>query len=125
MQCIARLEVEEGYVSDLLIASQEVLEENRFLAARDGMDADLIDPERSRRVPAREILDEVLDACASHAHDLGCVEELEDVRQLAEQTGARRQIELARGPYRLPGLVTALADDYAGVPERSGTPSPA
>ena len=34
---------------------QEVLDENRFLAARDGMAAELIDPELERRVPARDV----------------------------------------------------------------------
>ena len=44
VQCIARLEVEEGYVPAALVGGQEALEENRFIAARDGMDARLIDP---------------------------------------------------------------------------------
>lgn len=115
VQCLARLEIEEGYVDSFLVESPEILDENRFLAARDGMDAELIDPALSQRVPACSILDDLLAACSPHAEDLGCEAEIEGVRELAGKTGARSQIELARGPYRLKGLVTALADSYAGL----------
>jgi len=56
VQAIARLELEEGYNSQGLIDAPEVLAENRFLAARDGMEARLIDPVLECRVPAREQL---------------------------------------------------------------------
>jgi gamma-glutamyl:cysteine ligase YbdK (ATP-grasp superfamily) len=36
----------------------EVLAENRFLAARDGLDARLIDPVKRRLAPVRELVDE-------------------------------------------------------------------
>ena len=113
IQCTARLEVTEGYVSEKLVSAQEVLDENRFLAARDGMKAELIDPSAKRRVPAREVLAELLDACRSHATELGCARELDDVGSLAERTGADRQLEHARGPGRLPGLVSTLADQFS------------
>jgi len=71
VQSLVRLEAEEGYVDDALVRTQEVLDENRFLAARDGMDADLIDIGRERRVPAREQLADVLEACRPHAAALG------------------------------------------------------
>ena len=35
------------------------------------------------------------------------------MRELAERTGAERQLDLARGPKRLPGLVDALAEDFS------------
>ena len=53
VQCIARREVLEEAADRPVGHSPEVLVENRFLAARDGMDARLIDPARERRVPAR------------------------------------------------------------------------
>jgi carboxylate-amine ligase len=112
VQCIARLEVEEGYVPAELVGAQEALEENRFIAARDGMDARLIDPARERRTPARELLDQLLAACAPHAAALGCERELALVETIAECTGAKRQLALARDEGRLPGLVEALADRF-------------
>jgi glutamate---cysteine ligase / carboxylate-amine ligase len=116
IQCITRLEVTEGYLSDELVSAQEVLDENRFLAARDGMRAELIDPNAKRRVPAREALADVLDACAPHARALGCAKELDDVGALAERTGSDRQLERARGSGRLRGLVATLADHFSEGP---------
>ncbi len=112
VQCIARLEVEEGYVPAALVGAQEVLDENRFIAARDGMDARLIDPAREQRTPAREMLDRLLAACAPHAAALGCEHELALVETMADCTGAQRQLALARDEGRLPGLVEALADRF-------------
>ena len=70
----------------------------------------MLDPVREALVPARLQLDLLLEACAPHAHALGCVDELLSVRALAEGTGAARQLELARGDDGLPGVVAALAD---------------
>src|SRR5438045_9320150 len=72
VQCIAKLEVERGYVSSRALEVPEAIDENRFLAARDGMDAELIDVELERRVPAREIALRLVDACAPHPRSLGC-----------------------------------------------------
>jgi carboxylate-amine ligase len=113
IQCIARLEVERGYVSTRALEVPEALDENRFLAARDGMSAELIDVEREGRVPAREVARRLVDACAPHARELGCEAELDGIVAMAERTGADRQLELARGPEKLRGLVARLADTYS------------
>jgi carboxylate-amine ligase len=112
VQCIARLEVEDSYVSTRALEVPEALDENRFLAARDGMAAELIDVERERRVSAREVALRLVDACRPHAVELGCERELGGVATMAERTGADRQLERARGPEKLPGLVRVLADAY-------------
>ena len=91
VQCLVHLEALEGYASHMLVSRPEVLEENRFIAARDGMEARFVDPETERRRPAREWLGELLDACAPHAADLGCTDELESIRALSAATGAARQ----------------------------------
>jgi carboxylate-amine ligase len=90
----------------------EVLDENRFLAARDGMAAELIDVELERRVPARDVALRLVEACAPHAAVLGCEAELDGVVAMAERTGADRQLELARRAGKLTGLVESLADSY-------------
>jgi carboxylate-amine ligase len=112
VQCIAKLEVEEGYVSERMVATQEALDENRFIAARDGMEGRLIDPDRELRVPAREVLEALLEACAPHARELCCEPELEPIVKMAEHTGAQRQVDFTRGPKRLPGMVEQLADVF-------------
>jgi carboxylate-amine ligase len=112
VQSLARLECHEGFASDLLVASPEVLDENRFLAARDGVDAQLIDPDEGTRVPLRAKADEAVEACRSHAQILGCEAELDHVAVLAERPSAERQVLQARGPARLPGLVRSLAEAF-------------
>jgi carboxylate-amine ligase len=118
VQSIARLEIEQHYASAELVSSQEVLDENRFLAARDGMEAKLIDPRLTRRVPARDQLAELLDACAPHATALGCEAELASVEALLmRRSGADRQVAHARqSEARLPGLAAALADAFCARP---------
>ena len=116
---LARLELEEGYASPALVGAPEVLDENRFLAARDGIDAGLVDPDRERRIPVRALLPDLVVACEPHARALGCAAELDLVAPLAERGGARRQLDLAREPERLEGLVRRLADAFA-VPSGAG-----
>jgi glutamate---cysteine ligase / carboxylate-amine ligase len=117
VQSIARLEANEGYAHEKLVRTQEVLDENRFLAARDGMEARLIDPEIERRVPARELLADLIEACRPHARALGCESELASIEQLFERTGAERQVDVAREhPDRLPGLVSSLAEAFSRAP---------
>jgi carboxylate-amine ligase len=50
VQCLVRLEAMDGFAEPELMAATEVLDENRFLAVRDGIGADLIDPVGGRRV---------------------------------------------------------------------------
>jgi carboxylate-amine ligase len=111
-QCLVRLELGEGYLAPEVLAMPEVLDENRFLAARDGMEAEFIDPVAERRVPARTQLEPLLEALAPHAYELGCHAELQGVHQLAEDSGAVDQLVVARRPKRLRGLVEALAEVF-------------
>jgi carboxylate-amine ligase len=116
-QCLVRLESLEGHASHALVTSPEVLDENRFIAARDGMSAHLIDPARETRRPAAEWVNELLEACAPHAADLGCRAELESVRGLAAATGAVRQRSRAgRGAApQLGRLMRALHADFTSA----------
>ena len=92
--------------------STELLAENRFLAARDGMQARFLDPEIEGQVSAHDVLSSTLDACAPHADELGCRDELETARELSRHPGTERQRERAREGAGLGGLVAALADAF-------------
>jgi carboxylate-amine ligase len=109
VQCLVRLEATEGSGADPVIDLPEVLAENRFLAARDGVDASLIDARLGRRALVPDVLERLLRMCAPHAEDLGCVEELQWTKNLAATPRPMRQLDLARGPNKLPGLVEALS----------------
>jgi glutamate---cysteine ligase / carboxylate-amine ligase len=124
VQSLARLEL-EGQASSP-IPGPEVLAENRFLAARDGMNARLIDPAARSMVPVRDSLDNLLAQCRPHALALGCAGPLDRVRLLAASTGADRQRSLAAAPGGLEHLVAKLADrfrapDAFAVTTESGT----
>jgi carboxylate-amine ligase len=113
VQSTAALEIQESFMPPSQLAAPEVLSENRFLAARDGIAAELIDAEIETRVPVKQQLGRLLDACTPHAQALGCGAELDSVRALADHPGARRQLEVARSaPDRLPGLVRELAEAF-------------
>ncbi len=111
VQAIAHLELEEGYHGPALVHAQEILDENRFLAARDGMDAQLIDPVAEHKVPAREWLADLLQAVRPHAQELGCEPALECVQEIAALTGAEWQRRHAHGAD-LPHLVAVLSDAF-------------
>lgn len=109
VQCLVRLEANEGSGADPAVDLPEVLAENRFLAARDGAEASLIDARMGARRPVRDVLDGVLAMCAPHAEELGCTEELAWSRSFVANPRPTRQLDLAHGPNKLPGLVEALA----------------
>ncbi len=107
VQCLVRL---ESASEPRPPEAPEVLDENRFLAARDGMDARLVDPPARR--PVRDRLAELLEDCATVSRELGCSDELADVARLARSPGAARQRALAAGAGSLEGLARALADEF-------------
>jgi carboxylate-amine ligase len=110
IQSLARLEL-EGEPSRAT-PSAEALAENRFLAARDGMDARLIDAGGRRLVPARDMLEVLVGECLPHAFALGCVGALERVFQLADRGGADRQRQIATHGGTLADVVSTLADRF-------------
>ena len=111
VQSLVRLEVVEGHADAALVHAPEILDENRFLAARDGIRSALVDPVAGRAVPASEIAGRLVGACAPHAHELGCATELEHVAALLVEPGPERQRRLAERDG-LECLVENLAMDF-------------
>jgi glutamate---cysteine ligase / carboxylate-amine ligase len=112
VQSLVHMEASQGAAAGAAEPSPELLAENRFLAARDGMDAQFLDAELEGQISAHKKLSETLDACAQHAEELGCLEELEGAGALSRNPGAERQRERARETTGLTGLVAALADAF-------------
>jgi carboxylate-amine ligase len=124
VQALAKLELEEGYAPRQLVDAQEALAENRFLAARDGVAAELIDPVCALRVPVADLLADVLAAAAPHAAVLGAADELDAVPALVAAPEAARQ-EAHAAARGIPGLVSALARRFnhaGGRTEGSASP---
>ena len=116
VQSLARVEATEGLAPDLAIHAQEVLDENRFLATRDGVHARFVDPVNAQRIDVAELLDTVIGVCAPHAQDLGCADELARVADIAADGADGRQRRLAEERGGLGGLVEALADEFLAAP---------
>jgi glutamate---cysteine ligase / carboxylate-amine ligase len=96
-----------------------VLEENRWRAARDGLEARLIDPLDDTERPATEAILALLDRCSPAADALGCVEELDLVEQiLFHGNGADEQ----RRIYDETGDPLAVARWLAERTTRDGDP---
>jgi carboxylate-amine ligase len=70
----------------------EMLDENRWLAARHGLDAELFDPAAGERRGVRDLTEELLGRLEGHARQLGCAGELAVVGDLLRAgNGAARQ----------------------------------
>src|SRR3954465_15709583 len=71
----------------------EMLDENKWLAARHGLEGELADLPKQTRVTPRELARRLLDRSREHAQDLGSVDALEAVDDLIQQgNGAERQV---------------------------------
>jgi carboxylate-amine ligase len=71
----------------------QMLDENKWLAARHGLEGELIDLPSSDRVATKALARRLLDRLCEHAQDLGSTSELEGIEDiLARGNGASRQV---------------------------------
>jgi carboxylate-amine ligase len=88
-------ELAEHYESGgrLAVYPWQMLDENKWLAARHGLDGELVDLPSSDRVGTRELARRLVDRLREHAQDLGSADELEAIEDLvAHGNGAARQL---------------------------------
>jgi carboxylate-amine ligase len=94
VQALAR-ELAEHFASgkNLSRYPYEMLDENKWLAARHGLDGELVDLPSSERVATRTLARRLLDRMREHCADLGSLSELEAVEDLLPRgNGAARQV---------------------------------
>ncbi len=71
----------------------EMLDENRWLAARHGLGGELVDLPTATRITTKDLVRRTLDEVREHAQELGCEGELAAVVDLVDHgNGAKRQI---------------------------------
>src|SRR4051795_9748328 len=71
----------------------EMLDENKWLAARHGLEGELVDLPKTHRVPTRELVRRVVKRVRPHAEELGSLADLEWLGDLLERgNGAARQV---------------------------------
>ena len=94
----------------------EMLDENKWLAARHGLDQELVDLPKTRRVPTRELAMRVLERIRPHAEELGSADELDGIEDLLDRgTGASRQLVVYEANHDLREVVREIVDATAAV----------
>jgi glutamate---cysteine ligase / carboxylate-amine ligase len=87
----------------------EMLDENKWLAARHGLEGELVDLPHPDRVGTRELTRRLLDRAREHAQDLGSAHELEAVEDLLERgNGADRQVVVYEANHDLREVVAEI-----------------
>jgi len=91
----------------------EMLDENRWLAARHGLDGELVDLPSPERVATRALARRLIDRMRDHCADLGSLSELEAVEDLvARGNGAARQVVVYEANH---DLHEVMAEIVAGT----------
>lgn len=117
VQCLVRMHADRRAAASPALPPR-TLEENRLLAARDGLGALLVDDLSDTRRPVRAMLDRIVEACLPAADALGCVAEVLDAERPAAAPGAERQrrfVSARRAPdaSALRALAASLHDGFA------------
>jgi glutamate---cysteine ligase / carboxylate-amine ligase len=98
-----------------------ILQQNRWRAARHGLDAELVDLHDGRARPARAVIRDLTHRLRDTACRLGCAPALDRARAMAEgPNGAERQL----ATYARSGSLADVVRHLVPVPCAEGTPCP-
>lgn len=117
------------------VGERMIAGENKWLAARYGLDASLIDPTHptGARIPLRGVVARTLGKVRPHARELGCERELEGIEAiLSRGNGAQTQMrqwlrgatatEISRELSRASAPVSATTGEATATPATSSSP---
>jgi carboxylate-amine ligase len=96
---------------------RRLLDENRWRAARYGIDGKLIDFGREAEVETRSLVQELLDFISTEVEELGTAREMVHVKKiLAEGTGADRQLAAWERRHNMHDVVDQIVrETYEGL----------
>jgi carboxylate-amine ligase len=98
----------------------EMLDENKWLAARHGLEGELVDLPATDRVKAKELTRRLMDRLRPHAEELGSAAEFDGLEDILENgTGSARQALIYEANHDLREVVREIVD--ATVPEAAET----
>jgi carboxylate-amine ligase len=106
-------ELAEHYDSGARLAAYpwQMLDENKWLAARHGLDGELVDLPSSDRVATKALARRLVDRLRDHATDLGSAEHLDAVEDLvARGNGAARQIVVYEANHDLREVMAEIVE---------------
>jgi carboxylate-amine ligase len=121
-QSLVKLYSERFDAGDQIPSYHRILTtENKWLAARYGLEAPVMDlaTGRRNRVPVAQLVRRTLRDLEPHARELGCDRELEGIRHiLSRGNGADRQLRIYNANRDIVEVVRELADATEAVPAR-------
>jgi carboxylate-amine ligase len=89
----------------------QMLDENKWLAARDGLDGELVDLPGHERVATKDLARRVVERLRDHARDLGSAAELEAIDDLIDGgNGADRQLVVYEANHDLRELMAEIVE---------------
>src|SRR5215207_3579142 len=98
----------------------EMLDENKWLAARHGLEGELVDLPKTDRVAATELARRLMDRLRPHAEELGSAEDFDCLEDILDNgTGAARQALVYEANHDLGEVVREIVE--ASVPEAAET----
>jgi carboxylate-amine ligase len=97
-----------------------MLDENKWLAARHGLEGELVDLPATDRVTAKELTRRLMDRLRPQAEDLGSAAEFDCLEDILDNgTGSGRQALVYEANHDLREVVRDIVD--ASVPEAAET----
>ncbi|MEM7229360.1 MAG: glutamate--cysteine ligase [Planctomycetota bacterium] len=89
-----------------------VAKQNKWHAARYGMEATFIDPDTMLAVPAKQVAKRLIERCIPYAERLGCAEQLGYLDDILENgTGARRQRRIYQDTNDIKEVVKFMTEE--------------
>jgi glutamate---cysteine ligase / carboxylate-amine ligase len=96
----------------------EMLDDNRWIAARHGLEGEMVDLPSYERVPTKALVRRLHDRLKDHADDLGSADDLAGILDLLDNgNGAHRQAVVYEANHDLHEVVREIAE--ASVPDQS------
>jgi carboxylate-amine ligase len=89
----------------------EMLDENKFIAARHGLDGELVDLPKDKRVTTKQLARRVLDRVREHAQDLGSADDLDCVEDILDHgNGGARQLIVYEANHDLREVMAEIVE---------------
>jgi carboxylate-amine ligase len=89
----------------------EMLDENKFLAARHGLEGTIVDLPKDKRVPTSELVRRVTERLRPHAEELGSAEDLDCIDDLLDKgNGASRQLVVFEANHDLREVMREIVE---------------
>ncbi|HEX6712158.1 MAG TPA: carboxylate-amine ligase [Thermoleophilaceae bacterium] len=89
----------------------EMLDENKFIAARHGLEGEIVDLPKATRVATKELARRVLKRVREHAEDLGSADDLDGVEDIIDNgNGGARQVVVYEANHDLREVMAEIVE---------------